>query len=95
MVFVSGGIILAFMIFAKTYMKVSFAKNEWKIFIKRRTVVKKIESLPDATSVQLSEFDDVCAICYQKMRSAKITQCNHFFHGKCLRKWIYLQVNKY
>jgi len=67
----------------------------WRIFIKRRTAVKKVESLPDATSVQLSEFDDVCAICYQQMRSAKITNCNHYFHSECLRKWTYLQVNKY
>lgn len=23
--------------------------------------------------------------------SAKVTKCNHFFHGKCLRKWLYVQ----
>jgi len=57
--------------------------------------MKKVESLPDATSVQLSEFDDICAICYQQMNSAKITNCNHYFHSECLRKWTNLRVNKY
>lgn len=25
------------------------------------------------------------------MISAKITKCKHFFHGVCLRKWLYVQ----
>lgn len=25
------------------------------------------------------------------MYSAKITRCRHFFHGVCLRKWLYVQ----
>jgi E3 ubiquitin-protein ligase RNF139 len=25
------------------------------------------------------------------MKNAKITRCNHFFHGVCLRKWLYVQ----
>lgn len=25
------------------------------------------------------------------MSSAKITRCKHFFHGVCLRKWLYVQ----
>ena len=25
------------------------------------------------------------------MSSAKITRCHHFFHGVCLRKWLYVQ----
>lgn len=27
----------------------------------------------------------------QEMTSAKITRCKHFFHGVCLRKWLYVQ----
>lgn len=27
----------------------------------------------------------------QEMASAKITKCKHFFHGVCLRKWLYVQ----
>lgn len=59
--------------------------------MKRRTAVNKINSLPEAKAEQLQKLDDVCAICYQEMHSAKITQCNHYFHGVCLRKWLYVQ----
>lgn len=27
----------------------------------------------------------------QEMSSAKITRCKHYFHGVCLRKWLYVQ----
>lgn len=70
-----------------------YVRYEWREFINRRTVVRKIESLSEATSNQLAQLDDVCSICYQKMGSAKITRCNHYFHGICLRKLLYVQVN--
>lgn len=41
------------------------ARSGWAVFMKRRTAVHKISALPEATEVQLAEFDDVCAICYQ------------------------------
>jgi E3 ubiquitin-protein ligase RNF139 len=47
--------------------------------------------LPEATEEQLRNFDDVCAICYQDLTTARITKCNHYFHGVCLRKWLYVQ----
>ena len=63
----------------------------WKTFIKRRNAVRKIGLLPEATAEQLANFDDVCAICYQELNNARITNCNHYFHSVCLRKWLYLQ----
>lgn len=51
----------------------------------------KINSFPEATEQQLRDFDDVCAICYQELSSARITRCKHYFHGVCLRKWLYVQ----
>ncbi|CAI6368547.1 unnamed protein product [Macrosiphum euphorbiae] len=90
--FVSGGAVRASMMVIHVYFRIwCAARNGWRVFIKRRTAVKKIESLPAATSFQLSNLDDVCAICYQNMGSAKITKCNHYFHGVCLRKWLYIQ----
>lgn len=62
------------------------------MFMKRRTAVKKIDTLPDAKSFDLENLSDVCSICYQQMRAAKITSCKHYFHAVCLRKWLYLQV---
>lgn len=41
------------------------ARAGWGVFMKRRTAVHKISSLPEATPQQLRTFDDVCAICYQ------------------------------
>jgi E3 ubiquitin-protein ligase RNF139 len=67
------------------------AKAGWSVYIKRRTAVQKISSLLEATTLELQNFDDVCAICYQEMSSAKITRCKHYFHGVCLRKWLYVQ----
>ncbi|ELT99017.1 hypothetical protein CAPTEDRAFT_179209 [Capitella teleta] len=63
----------------------------WKSYLMRREAVKKVEGLPEATSKQLGEHEDICAICYQEMKTARITPCQHFYHGLCLRKWLYVQ----
>lgn len=39
-----------------------------------------------ATNQEISEFDDVCAVCLSPMRLARITPCHHIFHGECLRQ---------
>lgn len=107
-----GGAIRAFMMGIHAYFNIwCEARAGWGVFMKRRTAVHKISSLPEASTEQLQQFDDVCAICYQvkhfqesneyeitkiltilqEMTSAKITRCNHYFHGVCLRKWLYVQ----
>ncbi|XP_044755698.1 protein TRC8 homolog [Coccinella septempunctata] len=92
LLFESGSAIRAVMMCIHAYFNIwCDAKAGWSVFMKRRTAVNKIESLPDATEPELSDYNDVCAICYQEMRSAKITRCRHFFHGVCLRKWLYVQ----
>ncbi|KAG5893529.1 hypothetical protein JTB14_006065 [Gonioctena quinquepunctata] len=90
--FESGSAIRAVMMCIHAYFNIwCDAKAGWSVFMKRRTAVNKIESLPEADKEQLRRLDDVCAICYQEMQSAKITRCRHFFHGVCLRKWLYVQ----
>lgn len=92
LLFESGGAIRALMMCVHAYFNIwCEARAGWSVFMKRRTAVNKINSLPEASSDQLHTLDDVCAICYQEMNSAKITKCNHFFHGVCLRKWLYVQ----
>ncbi|XP_071626441.1 protein TRC8 homolog [Temnothorax longispinosus] len=92
LIFESGGAIRAIMMCIHAYFNIwCEAKAGWSVFMKRRTAVNKINSLPEAKAEQLERLDDVCAICYQEMQSAKITQCNHYFHGVCLRKWLYVQ----
>ena len=65
----------------------------WKNYMLRRQAVQRIASLPSATQDELEAYDDVCAICYQTMTSARKIPCHHFFHGVCLRKWLYVQDN--
>ncbi|XP_073818074.1 TRC8 ring finger protein isoform X2 [Musca autumnalis] len=92
LVFESGGAIRAIMMCIHAYFNIwCEARAGWSVFMKRRSAVHKISTLPEATPAQLQAFDDVCAICYQEMHSAKITRCRHYFHGVCLRKWLYVQ----
>ncbi|CAG9761120.1 unnamed protein product [Ceutorhynchus assimilis] len=92
LLFESGSAIRAIMMCIHAYFNIwCDAKAGWSVFMKRRSAVNKIESLPEAEKDQLENLDDVCAICYQEMLSAKITKCKHFFHGVCLRKWLYVQ----
>lgn len=48
------------------------ARAGWGVFMKRRTAVHKISSLPEASHQQLQQFDDVCAICYQVMNNSHV-----------------------
>ncbi|KAG9339353.1 hypothetical protein JZ751_023745 [Albula glossodonta] len=93
MMFESGSKIRACMMCLHAYFNIYLqAKNGWKTFIKRRTAVKKINSLPEVKGTQLRDIEDVCAICYQEFAtSARITPCHHYFHASCLRKWLYIQ----
>lgn len=92
MCFESGGFIRALMMCIHVYFNIWVqAKEGWKVFMLRRTAVKKINSLPLATQEQLEEVNDVCAICYAELTSARVTRCKHLFHSVCLRKWLYLQ----
>lgn len=38
-----------------------------------------------ATSDELQEWDDICAVCLSTMERARITPCHHLFHAECLR----------
>ena len=48
-----------------------------------------------ATEKELTDHGDVCSICYMEMEhpSAVITDCQHFFHKACLKKWLVVQDN--
>jgi len=91
LIYESGGAIRAMMISIHAYFNIyTQAKDGFKVFNKRRKAVSKLDLLKDATPEQLSKFNDVCAVCYQELTTAKITLCNHYFHSTCLRKCLAL-----
>lgn len=57
--------------------------NYWR-FIKLEQ--KTFENFRNANLEEIRNYNDVCAICLSKMNYAKITPCNHLFHGPCLRQ---------
>ncbi|CAG2170510.1 unnamed protein product, partial [Oppiella nova] len=52
-------------------------------------VVRLMESnFPMATSDELEKNSDDCAICWDRMESARKLPCGHLFHNSCLRSWL-------
>lgn len=63
----------------------------FRSFIKRRKAVCKSNSYPNATKEQLDKLNDVCSICFVELNNENtsiVTNCNHFFHRVCLRRWL-------
>lgn len=47
-----------------------------------------MRSYPMASGEELAENSDNCAICWEKMESARKLPCEHFFHNSCLQSWL-------
>ena len=45
-------------------------------------------NFPMATTQELENSSDDCAICWDKMESARKLPCSHLFHNSCLRSWL-------
>lgn len=45
-------------------------------------------SYPMATAEELDANSDNCAICWEKMDSARKLPCGHLFHNGCLQSWM-------
>jgi len=41
-----------------------------------------------ATAEELDKNSDNCAICWEKMDSARKLPCGHLFHNGCLQSWM-------
>ena len=67
------------------------AKEGWLSLRQRHQVNQKLNSLPSATEKEINELEDVCSICLEELKSAKVTPCKHYFHSLCLRKWLNVQ----
>lgn len=46
------------------------------------------QNYPMATEKELSENSDNCAICWEKMETARKLPCSHLFHNTCLLSWL-------
>jgi autocrine motility factor receptor len=52
-------------------------------------VVRLMElNFPMALPTELQTYSDDCAICWEKMDSARRLPCGHLFHNFCLRSWL-------
>uniref|UniRef100_A0A914XDU2 RING-type domain-containing protein n=1 Tax=Plectus sambesii TaxID=2011161 RepID=A0A914XDU2_9BILA len=67
-------------------------QSGWRAFQLRRKAAENIQVLARASQEQLRKLRDVCAICFMDMvEEARVTPCSHFFHGACLRKWLFVK----
>ncbi|KAG2209443.1 hypothetical protein INT47_008286 [Mucor saturninus] len=48
----------------------------------------------DASAEELSRHNDDCAICRERMKTAKKLACGHLFHLHCLHSWIQHHVSR-
>lgn len=81
------------LIFASGYINVYLCLKDMgefrNVLLREKLVLDKYRY---ATKEELSEKDDVCAVCLQSMKRARVTPCQHMFHGECLRICLKQQV---
>ncbi|KAF7996268.1 hypothetical protein HCN44_001900 [Aphidius gifuensis] len=46
------------------------------------------QNYPMASTDELNENSDNCAICWEKMETARKLPCSHLFHNSCLQSWL-------
>ncbi|XP_066149474.1 RING finger protein 145-like isoform X2 [Euwallacea fornicatus] len=66
-----------------------FLKVKDTIFNCLKTLKKELAMLGQfrqATSEEIDNCDDVCAVCLCPMERARVTPCQHMFHASCLRE---------
>ncbi|ENN72000.1 hypothetical protein YQE_11291, partial [Dendroctonus ponderosae] len=57
--------------------------NYWELLITERDTYSNFQV---ATSKDIEDWDDICAVCLNNMSKARITPCNHLFHPYCLKR---------
>ncbi|ORY90561.1 hypothetical protein BCR43DRAFT_499507 [Syncephalastrum racemosum] len=70
------------------YKKAIVHRDRWRAmtYVKTKYV--------DASPGELLKHNDDCAICREKMKSAKKLSCGHLFHLHCLHSWIQHHVSQ-
>lgn len=81
-----------FMVMVHLYINVYLSlRDGWRSFQLRRLVNRRLNVLPQATAERLTSSEDVCPICLDELKTARVTPCNHLFHRFCLKKWLNVQ----
>ena len=80
------------MVIVHLYINVYLSlRDGWRSFQLRRLVNRRLNVLPQASVERLTTSEDVCPICLDELKSARVTPCNHLFHRFCLKKWLNVQ----
>ncbi|KAJ1680342.1 hypothetical protein EV182_000177 [Spiromyces aspiralis] len=80
--------------FSLNVINMLFLLNARNLFSKLSTKVcglsafRQVTQFPDATKIEIIEFNDNCAICCDELITAKKLPCSHLFHRTCLRAWL-------
>lgn len=62
--------------------------KSFQLFLKQRTLIEKLNKLPDINMNEQNGMDNQCIICLQTMVTAKKLKCGHVFHLRCVKGWI-------
>lgn len=80
-----------YLILSVTLFYYTIVLNYMKVQLKLMRRLNKEKMLlakfKKATKEQIDKCKDVCPICLQNLKNARITNCSHLFHANCLRKW--------
>lgn len=81
------------LIFTSSYINVYLCLKDMgeyrNVLLREKLVLDKYRY---ASKEELCEKDDVCAVCLQPMKRARVTPCQHMFHGECLRICLKQQI---
>ncbi|GIY24718.1 RING-type domain-containing protein [Caerostris extrusa] len=86
-----GGWVLIFSsAYINVYLCLKDMGDHWNVLLREKSVLDKYRY---ATKEELNEKDDICAVCLQSMKKARVTPCQHMFHGECLRICLKQQIH--
>lgn len=72
-----------FAFYITVYLKAKDMKGDSLKTLKREQAL--LGQFRCATSEEIENCDDVCAVCLSPMERARVTPCQHMFHAYCLR----------
>lgn len=84
-----ASMIIRFICLMKVHTLMMEIQRRYKRHRHYMVVVQLMESnFTTATKEEIENFCDECAICWDRMESARKLPCGHLFHNSCLRSWL-------